>query len=250
MKVCPLPQAWDNIYKEQVRFYNKYLSLGENFIHHPPVPLNLNGWVYSNDNEKYERWNESILWSILYLNNISLIHNLKDSDYYYSELNNNELFKKDDVELIYNYGFSNFCRFEKLMDSGCSSITTDSGVYIVFIPIGLGVNINDETTAISMHKGRNLLYDKQMLESKINRNSRILYIGKANNLRNRIRQYVRYGYGLCDNHRGGRAIWQLNNNKSLLIGYTKYRNPRGIEIELLLEYEKIHNTLPFANFKY
>lgn len=83
-------------------------------------------------------------------------------------------------------------------------------------------------------------------------NQKVLYIGKAggerNRLRQRIKQYVRYGYHEVKNHRGGRAIWQVNNNKQLLLGYFLCDNPKIKERELLLEFHNKSGTYPVANW--
>ena len=70
-------------------------------------------------------------------------------------------------------------------------------------------------------------------------------------MRQRIRQYTKHGYGEAKNHIGGRAIWQLENNKELLIEIVPSDlEPEYLESLLLDEYYLTHNnTLPFANFK-
>ena len=72
-------------------------------------------------------------------------------------------------------------------------------------------------------------------------------------MRQRIRQYTKHGYGKAKNHTGGRAIWQLENNKELLIQIESCDtdiDPEAIESILLNEYYLAHNnTLPFANFE-
>lgn len=110
------------------------------------------------------------------------------------------------------------------------------------------------TTAIASYKNRNLLYDLDTLNMKYkNSDKTVLHIGKAsvekNKLKSRIRQLVRYGYGEIDNHRGGRAIWQIQNNKDLLIGYFMCNEPDIKERELLQRYRKINGVLPLANWK-
>jgi hypothetical protein len=57
-KVCPNPIPWNAVYQ-------RLLSLGERRpdLPKPPVPLILNGWVFSNDVEKMERWQETLQWA-------------------------------------------------------------------------------------------------------------------------------------------------------------------------------------------
>jgi hypothetical protein len=52
-----------------------------------------------------------------------------------------------------------------------------------------------------------------------------------------------------DNHRGGRAIWQIENNKDLLIGYFLCNSPESKEKELLKIYKGQYGVLPLANWK-
>ena len=79
-----------------------------------------------------------------------------------------------------------------------------------------------------------------------------MYIGKAggamNKLHNRIMQYVKHGYGEAKNHRGGRAIWQIDDNKNLLLGYYVCENPEAEEHRLLVEYFNKYGKLPLANW--
>lgn len=70
-----------------------------------------------------------------------------------------------------------------------------------------------------------------------------------NKLKQRIMQYVRYWYGEINNHRVGRAIWQIVNNKNLLLGFIECYNPEKIEKELLERYESKYKVLPVANWK-
>jgi hypothetical protein len=81
----------------------------------------------------------------------------------------------------------------------------------------------------------------------------LLYIGKAKKssgrgLRKRITEFVKYGYSMVNNHRGGRAIWQLDNNKELLIKVIECDNPKIVERNELIKYKEIYGEYPFANW--
>lgn len=119
-------------------------------------------------------------------------------------------------------------------------------------PKDMEVEFTMFTTAIDIYNGRNLLYDPNGLITKYEKSDKeILYIGKAggnnSNLKQRIRQLVQYGYRMYKNHRGGSAIWQINDNKRLLIGYAESVNPEEVEIELLNRYLNKYGVLPVAN---
>lgn len=61
-------------------------------------------------------------------------------------------------------------------------------------------------------------YPIESLEAKCVPSSDILYIGKANGekgLFQRLRQYMRYGFDAGNNHRGGRAIFQVEGYETL-----------------------------------
>lgn len=117
----------------------------------------------------------------------------------------------------------------------------------------MNINLLSTTTAITEYKGKSMLYDSIKLNMKYEKSDKvILYIGKAggnNRLRGRLRQLIRYGYGEADNHRGGRAIWQIRNNKDLILGYFSCNNPESNEKVLLETYGKQYGVLPLANWK-
>lgn len=58
----------------------------------------------------------------------------------------------------------------------------------------------------------------------------------------------RYGYKEAENHRGGRAIWQIENSEELLLGYRSCENPEAKEREMLKEYYEKYGTFPVANW--
>lgn len=116
------------------------------------------------------------------------------------------------------------------------------------------IKFSMDTTAIKEYSNKSMIYDMGLLNDKFDKSdNEILYIGKAggkkNKLKQRIRQYVRYGYGEVNNHRGGRAIWQIADSKSLLLGFIECDNPEKIEKELLEEYESKYKVLPIANWR-
>lgn len=57
--ICPMPSKWNEIYEKLLIYWNK------NGVHgnKPPVPLILNGWVFTNDAEKELRWQETLMWA-------------------------------------------------------------------------------------------------------------------------------------------------------------------------------------------
>lgn len=141
------------------------------------------------------------------------------------------------------------------------SIRNVDGIYVVHMPDGFNMQIRADSDAIEEYHGRSMIYPKVKLEDKwevlsLNGISEdgLLYIGKANasngrGLKKRITEFVKYGYGLCNNHRGGRAVWQLENNKELLLEIIECPNPEEIEHQKLLAYKQIYEDYPFANWR-
>jgi len=77
----------------------------------------------------------------------------------------------------------------------------------------------------------------------------ILYIGKADSLRTRIRQLLRFGVGRGRNHRGGEEMWQIANvegTRILAISCPLGKHV-GFENALLDRYESEHGRWPLAN---
>ncbi|BCK79386.1 hypothetical protein MM35RIKEN_15780 (plasmid) [Vescimonas fastidiosa] len=97
-------------------------------------------------------------------------------------------------------------------------------------------------------------YPAAILEQKYGQctGKTVLYIGKANGrggLRQRVLQYVKYGWGTAVNHKGGRAIWQVKDYPLLLLEYEVCENCEQREHELLADYKKENGTYPLANWR-
>ena len=77
----------------------------------------------------------------------------------------------------------------------------------------------------------------------------ILYIGKASNLRKRVRQLARFGVGRASNHRGGEWIWQLEgiDEAQLRMWCCPRGRPEPLEHELLARFRADHGDWPLAN---
>ena len=79
----------------------------------------------------------------------------------------------------------------------------------------------------------------------------VVYIGKANELRTRLRAYARFGAGEPVAHWGGRLIWQLADSAQLLVAWRPLSSPgtaRDLERQLLARFAKVHDgRRPLAN---
>lgn len=108
--------------------------------------------------------------------------------------------------------WDDFCRQKDFEDP--LLVPAKKGVYCIRIPAGMEVTFKD---TIDNHPGA--AYPIERLEAKRIPSSGILYIGKANGKRGlfqRLRQYMRYGFDGGNNHRGGRAIFQVEGYENLI----------------------------------
>ncbi len=153
---------------------------------------------------------------------------------------------------------------EKLDNGGLSCVPDKNGYYIIYLPENFEIKLKSDTDAIRSYtkngKKIDLVYPVEKLINKLKvvqsiqneEDRKILYIGKAEReggLRQRITEFVRYSYGLCENHRGGRALWQIENNKSLLLDFTVWENSEKEEKRLLKNFKLRYYTYPFANWR-
>jgi hypothetical protein len=79
----------------------------------------------------------------------------------------------------------------------------------------------------------------------------VVYIGKADDGRRRLRQFARFGVGEPVGHWGGRFIWQLADSGELLVGghaISWEEMARDYEKRLLAYFSQLHRgARPFAN---
>ena len=134
----------------------------------------------------------------------------------------------------------------ELFRDRCGGIPTAPGVYRVLAPEGVPIRFLDRT------EGPAPWYPAEELEERYRtcRDREILYIGKADGrrgLRQRVWQYVRYGWGGGTVHRGGRAIWQIPDADLLLLEYDCCPDCEARERALLEDYLRENGTLPLAN---
>ncbi len=145
---------------------------------------------------------------------------------------------------------SGFTGFRRLLTLDTASVPTDGGVYVVladpavvsrFLPVSVGGH----------HKGKDPTVENSVLHSNWVDNCTIVYIGKANRLQSRLRQYRNFGQGKPVPHWGGRLIWQLENHADLIVCWrTTTEEPRQVEESMLAAFEIHYGRLPFANLSH
>jgi hypothetical protein len=79
-RICPYPALWNEVFMLLTNFAKKNPWNPSS----PTKPLILAGWVHSNDRDKKQRWEETMVWA---KNNIcaDLIPSSSDSDFYFAE---------------------------------------------------------------------------------------------------------------------------------------------------------------------
>ncbi|MEH3106239.1 MAG: hypothetical protein PGN09_02830 [Sphingomonas fennica] len=98
-------------------------------------------------------------------------------------------------------------------------------------------------------KGKDPSVPAHVLEANWVEGAEVVYIGKALNLRRRLREFAIFGSGKPIGHWGGRLIWQLGSLSELTIAWmeTPHDDPRTIEVRLIAEFRYRYGKPPFAN---
>lgn len=147
-------------------------------------------------------------------------------------------------------GFSGFSSFQELGASGLSEVPAKAGVYVVLIGPGTSPRFLPESVG-GHFKGRDPTEAPARLSDEWVDGAEALYIGKANDLRRRLREFVAYGVGKPVGHQGGRLIWQLENSSDLMVAWKgTQRDPETVEHSMLERFCALYGgRLPFANLR-
>ena len=142
--------------------------------------------------------------------------------------------------------------FEELRLGALKKIPRCSGIYKVYMPHNFKVKFRSDSDAPYT---RNQLKDVDVLQNKWldickypGYEDGLLYIGKSTNLRRRISEFVRTGYGDAINHYGGSSIFQIENNKQLQIKIFVCENCEEREAEEIDAYIYHRKVMPLANW--
>ena len=138
---------------------------------------------------------------------------------------------------------------QTLYNCGCGCVPEMPGVYRVLRPEGMMIRFTENP----YHRSAKL-YPAEKLSRKYMAcaDQEILYIGKANGkngLRQRLKQYMNYGWDHAANHRGGRAIWQIEDAGLLLLAYEECEDAEAQEKQLLADYKAKNGSYPLANWR-
>lgn len=142
-------------------------------------------------------------------------------------------------------GFQGFVSFRELRDGRIAEVPDGPGIYVVLReseppPVFLRSNPGGR------FKGRDPTVAVEVLESRWVEGANLVYVGKANRLRRRLRQFADFGAGKPVGHWGGRYLWQLEGAADLVVGWreTPEGSPREAEIELLSRFRTPHGGRP------
>ncbi len=139
----------------------------------------------------------------------------------------------------------------QMQANGCKNVPNEKGVFLVlnpdtcpptFMPIGTGGH----------YKGIDPNVGIQVLQENWVANTCILYVGESSKLKTRIRNFTRFGNG-CNtiDACGGRYVWQLSNNKSLVVCWIlllEECDSPEVKKWLIRTFKKRHGgNIPFAN---
>ena len=154
-------------------------------------------------------------------------------------------------------GFAGFVTFDELLTGGLADVPDGDGVYVVVRtltgpPSFLGASLGGR------HKGKDPTIPMDTLEAKWVDDAVVLYVGRAprnakgeRGLRTRVGEYAKFGAGRNIGHWGGRYIWQLEEQGTLLVAWrecSEGHTAAGDEAELVSEFRRQHGgRLPFAN---
>jgi hypothetical protein len=143
-------------------------------------------------------------------------------------------------------GFTGWVTFDALMDADpCPKV---GGVYVVaraddFMPYFL------DRSCGGWFKDRDPTVSLSVLEANWVPDAEVVYIGKANNIGRRLREFTKFGAGQRIGHWGGRLIWQLGESSRLLVAWkpTPGIDPLAHEALLLAQFRAEYGKSPFAN---
>lgn len=140
-------------------------------------------------------------------------------------------------------GFDGWITFAELAGQ-LGQLTSAAGVYLVFRSGGeprfLTANPGGR------FKGKDPSVSADALVANWVTGAEVLYIGKADDLRRRLREYARFGEGTPIGHWGGRLIWQLEDSAALLVAWkgTPGRVSREVEAEMIAAFRGAYGSRP------
>jgi hypothetical protein len=144
-------------------------------------------------------------------------------------------------------GFGGWVTFDALAEE-LSTLPQGGGVYVVVQAVKARPDFLD-TNPGGRFKDQDPTVDAPALTANWVDGAEVVYIGKADNLRRRLRQFMRFGMGVPIGHWSGRLIWQLIGSSELVVAWreTPSEVPKEVETRMLGEFRAAFAKTPFAN---
>lgn len=148
-------------------------------------------------------------------------------------------------------GYTGFVSLTDLRNGGLSKVPATPGSYAVLVE---GITPEFLEASRGGHfKGKNPAVKVDDLRAKWVHGAPIAYIGKADNMQRRLREFFRFGAGSAIGHWGGRYLWQVAGSDDWLVCWKpcdEGETALGAEAALLNEFADSHGgRLPFANLR-
>lgn len=98
-------------------------------------------------------------------------------------------------------------------------------------------------------KGKDPTVPEKALRANWVEGAEVVYMGKANELCRRLRQFADFGAGKPTPHWGGRLIWQLAESKNLMVAWKETPSDAPLEAEaaLIADFRDLYGKPPYAN---
>lgn len=147
-------------------------------------------------------------------------------------------------------GFDGFLSFAELRNGGPSDVPAENGVYLVMRRSKEEPAFLEESCG-GHFKGKNPTELVDVLKAKWVPGTPVVYIGKGDSLRDRLRDYAAFGAGRRVGHWGGRYIWQLADRDELVVAWKPCQPDQtaaAFEAQLVRAFKAANGgRLPFAN---
>lgn len=156
-------------------------------------------------------------------------------------------FGRSDLEAA---GFVGWETWDELRANELAAVSRDPAAYVVYrtsasAPNFLTVNPGGH------HKGQDPTVAVDALKANWVSGSQVVYIGKADVAKRRLKDFAAFGAGRPVGHKGGRYIWQLADADDLLVAWHPISGTevaRDYEKRLLAQFAELHDgARPFAN---
>lgn len=142
-------------------------------------------------------------------------------------------------------GFTGWVPFSAIRTSACP---TSGGVYVITYSGGDPARFVERSSG-GWFKGKDPTVPPEALVANWVDGAEVVYIGKADQLKRRLKQFADFGVGKPVGHWGGRLIWQLPEIDKLSVAWkeTPGQVPVQVEAELISVFRQSYGKAPFAN---